>query len=176
MLTPIERVLFLLAALISLSLTALAARRIVRTIGRGQGRPELDQLGRRLFAAIAKFVSFAPTFSVRRWTSVFHALVGWGLTFYLLVDLVDVTEAFLGGEPVGNLFRLAADVLSVGVLVGMAYLIVRRFLVRPRFVGSSFVLASEGGNVWMPFASALSQAWAGWSEAALVAAIHVCFW
>jgi len=212
MLTPVERVLFVLAAILSLSLTALAARRIVRTIGRGQGRPELDQLGRRLFTAIAKFVSFAPTFSVRRWTSVFHALVGWGFTFYLLVDLVDVTEAFLGGEPVGNLFRLAADVLSVGVLVGMAYLIVRRFLVRPdsltvrsttllhpkasrgirrdsaivagfivlhvgaRFVGSSFVLASEGGNVWMPFASALSRAWAGWSEAALVAAIHVCFW
>ena len=218
MLTPIERVLFLLAALISLGLTALAARRIVRTIGRGQGRPKLDQLGRRLFSTIVNFVSFAPTFRVRRWTSVFHALVGWGFTFYLLVDLVDVTEAFLpgyvflGGQVAGNLFRVGADVLSLGVLVGMAYLIVRRFLLRPdslavrsttllhpkarqgirrdsaivagfivlhvgsRFVGRSFALARDGADPWEPFATLLAGAWAGWTEAALVAALHVCFW
>jgi len=218
MLTPIERVLFLLAALISLGLTALAARRIVRTIGRGQGRPKLDQLGRRLFSTIVNFVSFAPTFRVRRWTSVFHALVGWGFTFYLLVDLVDVTEAllpgyvFLGGQVAGNLFRLASDVLSLGALVGMAYLIVRRFLLRPdslavrsttllhpkarqgirrdsaivagfivlhvgsRFVGRSFALARDGADAWEPFATFLAKAWGGWSEEALLAAIHVCFW
>jgi Fe-S oxidoreductase len=138
MLTSVERVLFLLAALLSLTLTALAARRIVRTIGRAQGRPSLDGLGRRIVEAAVKFVTFSPTLQVRRWTSVFHALVGWGFTFYLLVNVVDVAEAFfpgfvfLEGLTLGDLFRLAADVLSVGVLVGMAYLIVRRFLVRPK--------------------------------------------
>jgi Fe-S oxidoreductase len=122
---------------LSLSLTALAVRRIVRTIGRAQGRPALDGLPRRILEAAAKFVTFSPTFSVRRWTSVFHALVGWGFTFYLLVNVVDVVEAFLPGyiflegTRLGDVFRLAADVLSVGVLLGMAYLIVRRFLVRP---------------------------------------------
>ena len=137
MLTPLERALFLLAALLSLTLTALAARRIVRTIGRAPGRPRLDGLLRRVFEAVTKFVTFSPTFRVRRWTSLFHAFVGWGFTFYVLVDMVDVTEAFLPGftfldeTALGNLFRLAADVLSVGALVGMAYLIVRRFLIRP---------------------------------------------
>jgi ferredoxin len=218
MLTPVERVLFALAVLISLTLTVIAARRILRTSGRGQGRPELDGLPRRLLEAAVKFVTFSPTFQVRRWTSVFHAFVGWGFTFYLLVNLVDVVEAylpgyvFLDGVTLGDLFRLAADVLSVGVLVGMAYLIVRRFVVRPaslsvrdttllhpkarrgirrdsaivagfivlhvgaRFVGRSFLLALEGGDPWEPFASALAGAWAGWSEAALTAAIHVSFW
>lgn len=218
MLTPVERVLFVLAALLSLTLTAFAARRIIRTIGRGQGRPQLDGLARRMMEAMAKFVTFAPTFNVRRWTSLFHALVGWGFTFYLLVNLIDVTEAFLpgyvflGGATLGDLFRLGADVLSLGVLVGMAYLIVRRFIVRPssltvrdttllhpkarvgirrdsaivagfivlhvgaRFVGRSFLLALDGADPWEPFASALAGAWAGWSESAQVAALHVSFW
>jgi Fe-S oxidoreductase len=218
MLTPVERILFVLAALISLTLTAVAVRRIIRTIGRGQGRPELGQLGRRVVEALAKFVTFSPTFQVRRWTSVFHALVGWGFTFYLLVNVIDVTEAFLpgyvflDGATLGDVFRLAADVLSVAVLIGMAYLIVRRFIVRPssltvrdttllhpkarsgirrdsaivagfivlhvgaRFVGQSFRLALEGSDPWQPFASALAGAWAGWDQAALAAAVHVCFW
>ena len=118
MLTPVERVLFLLAVLISLTLTAFAVRRIVRTIGRGQGKPELDQLGRRLWEALAKFVTFAPTFRVRRWTSVFHALVGWGFTFYLLVNVVDVIDAYRSASvfgkavTLGDLFRLGADDLT----------------------------------------------------------------
>lgn len=141
MLTSVERILFALAVLISFSLSFLAARRIIRTIGRGQGRPELGQFGRRLFDAAFKFVTFAPTFRVRRWTSLFHALVGWGFTFYILVNLVDVAEAMLPGylflpdHPVGDLFRLGADLLSVGVLLGMAYLILRRFVTRPVSLG-----------------------------------------
>ncbi len=218
MLTPVERILFVLAALISLSLTAIAARRIVRTIARGQGQPELGQLGRRVVEALVKFVTFSPTFRVRRWTSLFHALVGWGFTFYLLVNLIDVTEAFLPGvvflerATLGDLFRVGADIFSVFVLVGMAYLIVRRFIVRPsslsvrsttllhpkarlgirrdsgivagfivlhvgaRFVGQSFLLALDGPDAWQPFASTLASAWAGWNEASLVVALHVCFW
>ena len=218
MLTPVERILFVVAALLSLTLTAIAVRRIVRTIGRGQGKPELGQLGRRIVEAAVTFVTFLPTFRVRRWTSVFHALVGWGFTFYLLVNVIDVTEAFLPGyvflegATLGDLFRMGADVFSVLVLVGMAYLIVRRFVVRPsslgvrdstllhpkarsgirrdsaivagfivlhvggRFVGQSFLLAREGPDAWQPFASAVAAVWSGWSEAALGAALHVCFW
>jgi len=218
MLTPVERILFVLAALISLTLTAIAARRIVRTIGRGQGQPELGQLGRRVVEALVKFITFSPTFRVRRWTSLFHALVGWGFTFYLLVNLIEVTEAFLPGvvflegATLGDLFRLGADIFSVCILVGMAYLIVRRFIVRPsslsvrsttllhpkarfgirrdsaivagfivlhvgaRFVGQSFLLALDGPDAWQPFASTLAGAWAGWNEASLVVALHVCFW
>jgi ferredoxin len=206
MLTPIERVLFVLAVLISLTLTAFAARRIVRTIGRGQGRPELDQLGRRLWEALAKFITFSPTFRVRRWT-VSSAPRYWG-SFHLHV--IGVSEAmplcsWRGGAAMIRLARISSigvDRHGVPIVrrfssgVGLQFdttllhpkarsgirrdsTIVAGFIVLHvggRFVGQSFLLALEGPDRWQPFASALASAWAGWTEPALVAAVHVCFW
>ncbi|HET7009384.1 MAG TPA: (Fe-S)-binding protein [Anaerolineales bacterium] len=137
MLTLPEKILFLLAALLSLYLTALAALRIARTIGRGQGRPEWKALPQRVVGVLLKTITFLPTFRTRWITSVFHALVGWGFTYYLLVNIGDVLEGyfpglrFMGEGRVGDVYRLGADLLSASVLVGMAYLILRRFLVRP---------------------------------------------
>ena len=45
-----------------------------------------------------------------------------------------------------------------------------------RFLGESFAIALEGSDPWQPFASLVANLWAGWSETALVAAIHVTFW
>src|SRR4030065_361525 len=137
MLTLPERIFFLLVALLSLYLTALATWRIIRTIGRGQGRPDWKALPGRVVGVVLKTVSFAPTFRTRFVTSLFHAFVGWGFTYYLLVDIGDVLKGYIpgyqlfGAGSLGNLYRLGADVLSGGALLGMAYLIVRRFLVRP---------------------------------------------
>jgi Fe-S oxidoreductase len=137
MLTLPERIFFLLVALLSLYLTALATWRIIRTISRGQGRPDWKALPGRVVGVVLKTVSFAPTFRTRFVTSLFHAFVGWGFTYYLLVNIGDVLKGYipgyqvLGAGSLGNLYRLGADVLSGGVLLGMAYLIVRRFLVRP---------------------------------------------
>ncbi|HSB90151.1 MAG TPA: (Fe-S)-binding protein [Anaerolineales bacterium] len=137
MLTLIEKILFFLALAASLYLTWKAGWRIVRTIGRGAGRPEWRALPGRLAGVVLKTVSFLPTFRVRFLTSLFHAFVGWGFMHYLLVNVGDVLEGylpgfhFLGTGRLGDAYRLVGDLLSGAVLVGMAYLIVRRFLVRP---------------------------------------------
>ncbi|OGT27871.1 MAG: [Fe-S]-binding protein [Gammaproteobacteria bacterium RBG_16_66_13] len=137
MLSVLEKILFLLAALLSLYLTALAAVRIARTIARGQGRIAWNAIPGRVVGVLLKTISFAPTFRTRLVTSLFHAFVGWGFTYYLLVNIGDVVEGyipgfrFMGEGRLGDLYRLGADILSGSVLVGMAYLIVRRFLVRP---------------------------------------------
>jgi Fe-S oxidoreductase len=53
------------------------------------------------------------------------------------VNLGDLTQAFfpnyqfLGETKIGDLFRLGADFFSVAILVGMAALIFRRFIIRP---------------------------------------------
>ena len=63
-------------------------------------------------------------------------MVGWGFLYYLVVNLGDVLGAwipdyqFLGGTTLGGLYRLGADGLSLGIVLGMLGLLVRRFLLR----------------------------------------------
>ncbi|MGD9091415.1 MAG: hypothetical protein PVF74_01100, partial [Anaerolineales bacterium] len=134
MLTFVEKILFLLAAAVSLYAAYGVARRISLIISRGQGRPDWHLLRKRLGEVLAKTVTLQPVFRLRFWPSLFHGFVAWGFLYYLLVNLGDVLEGFiagyqfLGGGSLGNLYRLVADLLSVGVLLGMAALLVRRFL------------------------------------------------
>ncbi len=138
MLTTPEKVLFLLAMLASLYFTARGVQRIIRLIGNGQGRPDWSLIPQRLIKALVKTVALLPTWRLRPVASLFHAFVVWGFSYYLLVNIGDVLAAyipdfhFLGTGALGNIYRLGADVLSVGVLVGMSFLMVRRFVLRPR--------------------------------------------
>jgi Fe-S oxidoreductase len=119
-------------------LTAAAGRRILRTLARGQGRPDWAQVPGRLLQVLLKTGTFSPVFQRRFVASFFHGLVGWGFFYYLLVNLGDVLQAllpgftFLGSGRVGDLYRLGGDLLSVGVLIGMLELIVRRFVAQPQ--------------------------------------------
>ena len=110
----------------------------MRTLARGQGRPDWPRVPRRLLGVLLKTGTFSPVFQRRFTASLFHGLVGWGFIYYLLVNLGDVLQAllpdfhFLGTGRVNDLYRLGGDLLSVGVLVGMLALIVRRFVLRPQ--------------------------------------------
>jgi Fe-S oxidoreductase len=137
MLTLPERILFALALFASIYAASRVGQRIIRTIARGQGQVDWELARRRLFSVLAKTVSLQPTFKIRFWPSLFHALVAWGFIYYLLINLGDVLQGyiagfhFLGTGLVGDLYRLGGDLLSVAVLLGMLALIVRRFLLKP---------------------------------------------
>ncbi len=137
MLTLTEKILFILAVVISLYFTWQGVMRMLRIIGRGYGKPDWNLFSQRLVAAIFKTVSLLPTFRLRFTPSLFHAFVAWGFMYYVLVNFGDVLQAyipdfhFMGTGLIGDLYRLGADVLSVGVLVGMIYLMVRRYVFRP---------------------------------------------
>ncbi|MEJ2012728.1 MAG: (Fe-S)-binding protein [Anaerolineales bacterium] len=109
----------------------------MRTIARGNGKPNWKRVPSRLLSVIYKTGSFAPVFDRRFIVSLFHGLVGWGFIYYLLVNIGDVLGAFIpgfelfGGGRIGDLYRLGADLLSVAVLIGMAALMIRRFGMRP---------------------------------------------
>ena len=68
--------------------------------------------------------------------SLVHGLVAWGFMYFLLINIVDLLEAFiqdfefLRASFLGDLFRFGADILSAAVLLGMAALLVRRFILR----------------------------------------------
>jgi Fe-S oxidoreductase len=138
MLTAPEKILFALACLLTAILAFWAVRRLVRVIGRGQGRPDWSVVPRRLAGVVAKTVTLWPVFRARPIPSLLHAFVVWGFTYYLLVNINDVLRGylpdfhFLGRGSLGNLYRLGGDLLSVAVLVGMAGLLARRFLLRSK--------------------------------------------
>ncbi len=137
MLTLIEKIIFTLAALASLFAAYQAAGRIIRILSRGQNKVDWTLARKRLVSTLSKTISFQPVFRYRFWPSLFHGLVAWGFIYYLLVNLGDVIQAFfdgfqfLGTSLIGDLYRLGADVLSIGVLAGMLALLIRRFIFKP---------------------------------------------
>jgi Fe-S oxidoreductase len=218
MLTLLEKIIFAVAVLASLFAASRATLRIVKIISRGYGRPDWDLALKRLVSVLPKVAALLPTFRIRLIPSLFHALVAWGFLFFLLVNAGDVLEGyfpsfhFMGQGTIGNVYRLIADVFTVAVLVGIAVMIVRRFLFKPdtlttrsdvllhpkarfgilrdsaivgsfiflhvgaRFFGQSFFIARFGFDRWRPFASMVSQLWAGASDLALVVGEHITFW
>lgn len=137
MLTWPEKILFVLAVLAASYAAYRLANQILRTIGRGSGTLDKELALKRLGSVILKIGTLQPTFKIRFWPSLFHAFIAWGFIYYLLVNLGDVLQGFipdfhfLGQGWVSGVYRLLADLLSVGVLVGMVAMLIRRFILKP---------------------------------------------
>ena len=137
MLTLIEKIVFILAVLASAYGGYIGALNIIHIVSQGHGKPDWNLAWKRLIKTIAKVASLKPTWSLRFGTSLFHAFVAWGFLYYMLVNVGDVLQGFikdftfLGTGVIGDIYRLGGDILSVGVLTGMIYLMIRRFLFKP---------------------------------------------
>jgi Fe-S oxidoreductase len=136
-----EKISFLAFAAVALFFAYTGFRRVVAVVGRGErdlAIPRLDALPRRAGSALLRTLGQVTVFPGRPWVSFFHAFVFYGFVFYLLVNLVDAAHgllprAWLGAlrfGTAGGLFRLGADLFGALVLVGVAWLLVRRFVVR----------------------------------------------
>ena len=135
MLTPVEKVLFIVAIAASLGLAQLFFRRAFDVIRRGEGSLAFDQLPGRVWRALDVTFTQRTVFRARAATSLMHGFIVWGFLYYVLINAGDALEGlfdltFLGTGPVGDLYRLAGDVLSVLILIGMIYFLVRRFVTR----------------------------------------------
>jgi Fe-S oxidoreductase len=133
--TP-ERIAFLLLALVSLLLTAHGVSRLVRAIGRGQGRPRWSLFVRRVVPVSLDILLQRPIFRARPWVSLLHAGIFFAFVFYGLVNILDILEGFTGFTTlhrggIAGAYNLVADLLSVAALVGMIGLLFRRFGLRP---------------------------------------------
>jgi Fe-S oxidoreductase len=138
MLTPAEQVAFLVLVLACGALAARGFGRIVRVVRRGRPAERSDGLLRRFVKALIDVGLQKPIFKTRPWVSLFHGFVFFGFSFYLLVNVNDVLEAYvegwttIGGGPVAGVFNLFSDLFSVLVLTGMALLLYRRFVQKPK--------------------------------------------
>lgn len=134
MLTPVEKMLFVLLAMLAIGATYHGFREVWLVINRGEGKLHLENLPQRLMKALRVYMTQSTTLKTRTVTSLIHLGIVWGFTFYFLINVVDLLIGFIEGfdetlKDFGlayDLYRLAGDVLSVVVLFGVAYFIVRR--------------------------------------------------
>ncbi len=137
MLTPVEKILFAIATFTSLYFTYRGIQRIVNHISSGQGKVDWSLPFKRIRELIVKVGLFQPVFRFRLGPSILHGLIGWGFFAYLLINIADVIYAYTGFKLLehaglfGDVYRLLADILGVGILVGIASLAFRRYALRP---------------------------------------------
>ncbi len=134
MLTPLEKILFLLLAATSFYFAGIGFHRVYKAIVRGKPEHRFDRLPERIGQALWAVLTQRTVFKKRPLISFLHALVFYGFVYYLLVNLVDVLEGFFPLHARGGLwnpYNLIADLLTAGILVGIVGLMIRRFLARP---------------------------------------------
>ena len=132
MLTVGEKILFILLVMATVGVAVSGFRRMVDIIMRGEGELHLDNLPMRAIKALRVYGSQETTLKTRPLTSLLHLAVVWGFTFYFLINFGDVLEGFipdfhfLGDTILADGYHLIGDFLSIAVLVGVSYFIVRR--------------------------------------------------
>ena len=136
MLSLAEKIAFITLALFAVGAAYQTFMQMAFVINRGQGSLYLDRLPQRLWEALVVYVTQHTTLKTRRLTSYIHLGVVLGFTFYFLVNGLDTLIGLVAGFEASlrnlggiyDLYRLVADVLSVVVLIGVVYLILRRFV------------------------------------------------
>jgi hypothetical protein len=134
MLTTIEKILFTLLVIVALAAAYFTFSWMFKIIFRGQGKINFENAGQRIWNGIVSVIFQGGIIQRRRLTSIFHYAVAWAFIFYLLLNLIDVIEAFipgfrfLGDSTLGGIYRLVGDLLTVGALIGVLYFIIRRFI------------------------------------------------
>ena len=134
MLTNIEIAVFIVLVAASAAYAWIGFRAVYRVIRRGPGRaPTWGEARSRAWDALKTWTLETPIWKVRRVSDLFHIAIAWGFIFYALVNVGDLLYGLFGVTlfghgPVGDLYRLAADLASVAVLAGMVYFLLRRFV------------------------------------------------
>ncbi len=139
MLLPVEQMLFVILALFALGATYTGFMEMYAIINRGEGQLHWNKLPARVWQALTIYLTQKTTLKTRPLSSLFHLGVAWGFTFYFLVNFGDVLQGFIrdftfleGSGLIFDGYRLLADLLSVAVLVGVTYFILRRFVLPNR--------------------------------------------
>ena len=113
-------------------------------------------------AGLVAFISQKTLFKTRPIVGLIHALVAWGFTLYLAVNIIDVLYGFipnfkfLPNNIVGDVYRLFVDIFSVLVLLGVFYFLARRFIIKEdRLTIKDPVMLSDKAKKGMKFDSFL---------------------
>ena len=134
MLTDIEKIIFILVAIIAIGISYTTFNKMFKAIGVGSQQIDWKRALLNFPKGIEVFISQRTLFKTRPVIGFIHALVAWGFTLYLVVNIVDVLYGFIPGFHffpnyfIGKVYRLFVDIFTVLVLLGVVYFLVRRFI------------------------------------------------
>jgi Fe-S oxidoreductase len=139
MLSPTQKIAFLIFALLAIVAGAYSWAALIRRIaaGRKDTDERFDRPLQRLWYSLLTTLTQRRTFRKRPSISFFHSLIFYGFVFYLLVNLLDAVEGYIpfvikSTSVTGAAYNLIADILSACVLVGVIALMLRRFVLPSR--------------------------------------------
>jgi len=133
MLTVAEKLIFLLAVIISLVLSYKTFSRMFKIINHGIEPIDWKKAFGKLTEGLKIFLTQQTLFKTRPIIGFIHALVAWGFTIYMLVNTFDVIAGYISGFEffpnswIGFAYRLFVDIFSVLVFLGVFYFLIRRF-------------------------------------------------
>ncbi len=134
MLTLVEKIIFIIFTITSMALAYKTFKQMFQIIGRGANPISWGETFKNFPKGIKVFLGQQTLFTTRPFVGFIHALVAWGFTIYMLVNLFDVFAGFIHGfaffpnSIVGFIYRLFVDVFSVLVFGGVSYFLIRRFI------------------------------------------------
>ena len=156
MLTDIEKIIFILLAIIAIGLSYTTFNKMFKAIGVGSQQIDWKRALLNFPKGVEVFISQRTLFKTRPVIGFIHALVAWGFTLYLIVNIVDVLYGFIPGFHffpnyfIGKVYRLFVDIFTVLVLLGVVYFLVRRFIFKDnRLVINEPVMLNDLAKIGM---------------------------
>ena len=134
MLTPIEKVAFIFAVIVSLYYASITFKQMASIIRMGTGQLPTDRFLHRCGIGFKMLFSQNSMIRDRPLVSFIHSFLAWTFILYLLVNVVDVLEGMINGYHflessfAGHVYRFLVDVTSMTALIGMIFFLIRRFL------------------------------------------------
>jgi len=136
LLSNLEKIIFVLLALGSAGASYVTFGKMFKVIQTGTIPIIWKDVLKNWKTGLTVFFSQNTLFKTRPFIGFVHALVAWGFTLYLIVNIVDVLYGFipnfkfLPNNTIGDVYRLFVDIFSVLVLIGVLYFLVRRFFMK----------------------------------------------
>ena len=134
MLTYPEKLTFILFAFSSIALSVVTFSRMFKIIDLGTKKIDWKAVLLNWPKGFSSFFGQNTLFKTRRIVGFIHALVAWGFTLYLLVNIMDILYGFIPGfkffpnSIIGKIYKIFVDTFTILVLAGVSYFLLRRFL------------------------------------------------
>jgi len=156
MLSNLERIIFVLLVFVSMGLSWVTFGKMFKVISRGTDPIDWKKTFLNLPKGLGVLLSQRTLFKTRPVVGGIHAVVAWGFTLYMIVNVIDVLYGmvpgfhFLLNSIIGDIYRFFVDIFSILVLGGVKYFIYRRFIRKDQnLVVKEPVLLSESARTGM---------------------------